>query len=163
MRLGSVLLWSIGGYFLFKAWKKGSGYAHFYEQMNYYIRGRIHKINLSGITVKADIEIHNPTEVKITITKPTVRVYSNNIEIGHSNPENIKIDIKPMAVTNIPTIDLQLPWSTELGKIVVNAGSSAAALIAGGTVDKIGINVEVKSLFNVDGMKNIIQSNKIEL
>lgn len=109
MRLGSVILWSIGGLLFFKYWNKGAGYAHFYEKMNYYIRARIHKVSLSGITVKADIEIHNPTDVKISITKPTVRVYSNGIEIGHSIPENVNIDILPMAVTRIPTIDLVLP------------------------------------------------------
>lgn len=163
MRLGSVLLWGVGGLLLFKFWNKGAGYAHFYEKMNYYIKARIHKVSLSGITVKADIEIHNPTEVKISITKPTVRIYSSNIEIGHSAPENIKIDILPMAVTRIPTIDLVLPWSAELGKIIVSAGSSAAELIAGSTVNKIGINVTIKSLFNVDGIKSITQVNKIEL
>lgn len=163
MKFGSLLFWGAATFFAVKAFKKGSGYAHFYDKMNYYIKARIHKVNLQGITVKADIEIHNPTDVKINISKPVVRAYSNNIEIGHSNPENVKFDILPNAVTNIPTIDLLLPWSTELGKIVVQAGSSAAELITYGSVESLGINVVIKSLFDVDGIKSIEQTNNIEL
>lgn len=163
MKLGSAIFWSAAIFFGVKLFAKGSGYAHFYEKMNYYIKARIHRVTLSGITVKANIEIHNPTDVKISITKPVVRAYSNNIEIGHSSPENVKIDILPNAVTQIPTIDLVLPWSVELGKIVAQAGTSVMELIQSGSIDAIGVNVVIKSLFNVDGIKSITQTNNVEL
>lgn len=162
MKLLSALAWVGVGWLGLSLWKKGAGYAHFYDKMNYYIKARIHKINLAGITVKADIEIHNPTEVKISISKPVVRIYSDNVEIGHSNPENVNINILPNGVTMIPTIDIVIPWSTAVSKIIAAAGYSAAELMAGGTFS-LGIQVVIKSLFNVDGIRSVTQTNTINL
>lgn len=160
MKLGKILLFGGGAWLLLKAFGKGSGYAHFYDKMNYYINVKLHSVKFNGITLKADIEIHNPVDVALTITKPTLRVYANDVEIGHSTPEDVKVPIAPRSVTKIPTITILLPWSLELGKLITAAGKRASDLIASGSNQEIGIRVTTKALFNVDGINDITQTTE---
>lgn len=165
MGAGKFILTGLAVFLGIKLFAKGTGLANFYDRMNYYIKARVHKINLSGITVHADIEIHNPTSTKLTLSKPTVRIYSirqSEIEIGHSSPSAEKIDIVANGVTKLPTIEIVLPWNAEIGTLVAAVGKNAAALIAGG-VQQLGINIRIKALFEVDGIKDITQTNDVTI
>lgn len=139
-----------------------SGLANFYDRMNYYISAKLHKINLSGIVVRATVTIHNPTDTNVKLSKPTVRIYSGEVEIGHSPPENKTIEVLEHAVSKIENIEITLPWSIELLKLVGGVGQKVA-LIAAGADEPIGIKVTIKALMDVNGINDIVQTSEVTL
>ena len=91
MGILKTLLWG-GAIFLgIKAITGAAGLSNFYKKMNYYISAKLHKITWNGLVAKVDIDIHNPTDTQVKMTKPYVRIYSGEIEVGHSSPENTEI------------------------------------------------------------------------
>lgn len=91
---------------------------------------RVQTINLSGITFRTEVAINNPSKDSITITKPVVSVTSNGQMLAQSNAENKEILIKPLGVSQIDTIELQVSWNTISG-LVTNVLYKVPALIKG--------------------------------
>jgi len=156
-----ILLLSGAALLLTRLLTKGAGYKQFYEKMNYYQKIKVHSITLSGIMLKCDIEIHNPVSFSLTISKPLIRVFSNNTEIAHSAPDSAKVNILPKAVTKIPTIDILIPWSIDFAKIIAALGVKAVDIIKGGAGKQIGIKIKTVALMNVDGLKDITQTQEV--
>jgi len=90
---------------------------------------RIHKVDLKGITFRTEIKIQNPTKSSITVTKPVVSLSTSGKPVTNSNPESKTFTIKPLATTNLGTIELSLPW-TSLAKYVSGIIAKAPAFIA---------------------------------
>jgi hypothetical protein len=149
----------VGGIALFK---KGSGLSNFYKKMNYYISARLHKITWNGIITKVDIDIHNPTDTQVRMTKPYVRIYSGIIEVGHSSPENTEIIIQPHSASKIEDITITIPWSTEMLNLLANAGKKLVNLVNGSN-DPVGINLTVKAMMDVAGINDIVQTSEVSL
>jgi hypothetical protein len=76
---------------------------------------RIHKVDLSGITIRTEIKIQNPTKSSITVTKPVVTLSTGGNPITNSNPDSKTITIKPLGTTSLGTIELTIPLTTLLG------------------------------------------------
>jgi len=78
---------------------------------------RLAKLDWNGLYFRTEVNIKNPTQKSITITKPVVTVTTNGKYITSSNPEQKKIVITPLAVTKIDTIELLVPLSVLSGYI----------------------------------------------
>jgi len=78
---------------------------------------RIHKVDLSGIAFRTEIKIQNPTKSSITVTKPVVTLLTKGNPITNSSPEAKTFAIKPLATTNLGTIELTIPITTLLGYV----------------------------------------------
>jgi hypothetical protein len=90
---------------------------------------RIHDVNLGGITFRTEIAVNNPTQDSLNMTKPVVSIWSNGKVLTQSLAENKTIQIKPLSVSNIDTIELVLPW-TALSKVVGSIITQIPALIS---------------------------------
>jgi hypothetical protein len=75
---------------------------------------RIHKVDLSGIAFRTEIKIQNPTKSSITVTKPVVTLSTKGNPITNNSPEAKTFTIKPLATTNLGTIELTIPLTTLL-------------------------------------------------
>jgi len=58
---------------------------------------RIHKVDSTGIFIRTEIAVDNPTQQTIRINKPIVTLTSNGVYLANSIPEQKKIVIKPPA------------------------------------------------------------------
>ncbi len=90
---------------------------------------RIHDVNLGGISFRTEIAVNNPTQGSLIMTKPVVSIWSNGKVLTQSLAENKTIQIKPLSVSNIDTIELVLPW-TNLPKVVGSIITQIPALIS---------------------------------
>jgi len=122
------------------------------------VNPRVHSINLGGITFRTEAAINNPSKDKVTITKPVVRVLSNNNLLTQSNAENKEIIIKPLGVTKIDTIELQINWMT-LSGLISNIISKVPAVITAfksgnknNLVAQLGIPMEMSFSTYVNGL-----------
>ena len=122
------------------------------------VNPRVHSINLGGITFRTEAAINTPSKDKVTITKPVVSVLSNNNLLTQSNAENKEIIIKPLGVTKIDTIELQINWMT-LSGLISNIISKVPAVITAfksgnknNLVTQLGIPMEMSFSTYVNGL-----------
>lgn len=74
------------------------------------INPRIHKVDLTGITIRTEVSISNPTRNTMSITQPVVTIYSNEKQVAQTTPQNIQTQIAPLSPTNLSTVELKLGW-----------------------------------------------------
>lgn len=74
------------------------------------INPRIHKVDLSGITIRTEVSISNPTNNTMRITQPVVTIFSNDKQVAQTTPQNIQTQIAPLSQTNLSTVELKLGW-----------------------------------------------------
>ncbi|MPM33601.1 hypothetical protein SDC9_80178 [bioreactor metagenome] len=155
----------VGGalYLGIKAFTTGAGLSNFYKKMNYYISAKLHSITWNGLIAKVNIDIHNPTDTQVKMTKPYVRIYSGDIEVGHSSPENTEIIVQPHSATKIEDITITIPWGTEMTKLLAKAGKKLVNLVAAGVDEPVGINLTVKAMMDVAGINDIVQTSEVSL
>lgn len=122
------------------------------------VNPRVHSINLGGLTFRTEIAINNPSKDSVTITKPVVSVRSNGKLLSQSNAENKEIIIKPLGVTQIDTIELQIGWMT-LSGLISNIISKVPAVITAfksgnkkNLVSQLGIPMEMSFTTYVNGL-----------
>ena len=90
---------------------------------------RIHKVDVSGIIVRTELAVDNPTSDAITVTKPVITLTSNGKYLASSVPENKTIPIKPLSQTSLDTAEITIPW-TSLTGYMSNLIAKIPALIA---------------------------------
>lgn len=76
------------------------------------VKPRVHKVDLSGIILRTEINIENPTRFTMNITKPVITLMSNGKYITSTKPEQKSVQIKPMDTSTIDTIQIVIPWTT---------------------------------------------------
>lgn len=74
------------------------------------INPRVHKVDLTGITIRTEVSISNPTRNTMSITQPVVTIYSNEKQVAQTTPQNIQTQIAPLTPTNLSTVELKLGW-----------------------------------------------------
>jgi hypothetical protein len=92
------------------------------------VNPRVHAVNLGGLSFRTEVAINNPSTDTVKITKPVVSVKSKGKLLSQSNAENKEIIIKPLGVTQIDTIELQINWMT-LSGLISNIVSKVPAVI----------------------------------
>ena len=98
----------IGGAYLLK---RGLDYQALQKNMavNIY-KPRIHSVTGSRIVFATGVKISNPTGIKASITKPSITLFSNGLELGRSPVENKTVNINGLAETDLGTITITLEW-----------------------------------------------------
>ncbi len=81
------------------------------------VKPRIHKVDLSGLTFRTEVQISNPTPDSITLTKPVITLTTEGHQLTQSKPESTELTIQPLSVTMMDTVELKLGW-TVLGAYI---------------------------------------------
>ncbi len=131
------------------------------------VNPRVHAINLNGLIFRTEVAVNNPSRDTVTITKPVVSVKSNGKLLAQSNAENKEIIIKPLGVTQIETIELQINWMT-LSGLITNIISKVPTVIAAFKtgnkkylLTQLGIPIEMSFTTYVNGLFYRSVPNKI--
>jgi hypothetical protein len=122
------------------------------------VNPRVHSINLGGLTLRTEVAINNPSRFTVNITKPVVSVKSNNKLLSQSNAESKIIAIKPLGVTKIDTIELQVNWRA-LSGLVSNVVTKIPGLITAfktgnkkNLATQLGVPIEMSFTSYVNGL-----------
>jgi hypothetical protein len=122
------------------------------------VNPRIHSINLGGLSFRTEVAVNNPSKDQIKITKPVVTLMSKNTMLAQSAAENKEIIIQPLNVTQIDTIELQLPWTTMAG-LIKNIITKVPAVITAwksgnkkNLVEQLGVPIEMHFTTYVNGL-----------
>ncbi|MDO9185882.1 MAG: hypothetical protein Q7W13_07715 [Bacteroidia bacterium] len=100
------------------------------------IKAKIHKLDLSGITVRIDAKIKNPTEGSLKIKYPFVKLSYKGDTVGSSQAINQNITIPEFGEANIEAIMIHIPLIGLLSVAIDLANS-----IKSGAGVKIGIKI----------------------
>jgi len=112
------------------------------------VRAKLHQISLSGLTIRVDVTLKNPTSGSLNIKFPFVKLLYKGSTIGSSQATNQDIKIPAYGEAVIDGVFIQVPT---LGLLSIGADIIKAV---GGSPD--GISVGVKTLTNIDlGWKTI--------
>jgi len=102
----------------------------------------VHKVDLSGITLRVDVAFQNPSKGTVKIKFPTVRLYNGNSLLGYSAVVNKDFTIDSYGETKLDPLFIELKTLTLL--------TEAPSLLA--NVRKTGIlSVSGKILTTLNG------------
>jgi hypothetical protein len=79
------------------------------------IKGRIHKIDWTGITLAIDVSLKNAGSLRLALTTPFITVIYKGSAIISSNVDDTIIQIEPLQTSRLPTILLKINYLTILG------------------------------------------------
>jgi hypothetical protein len=122
------------------------------------VNPRIHSVNLGGISFRTEVEINNPSRDSVKLTKPVVTLTSKGKMLTQSDAEDQIITIKPLGLTKIDTIELELDWFTLKGlvaNIIKNVPKVIAAWKAGdkkNLIALLGVPLEMNFTTYVNGI-----------
>jgi len=100
------------------------------------IKAKIHKFDLSGMTVRVDAKIKNPTEGSLKIKYPFVKLSFKGNTVGSSQAVNQDITIPKFGEVNIEAIMINIPIMN-----IVTVAFDMGKSIKSGTGVKIGIKI----------------------
>jgi hypothetical protein len=131
------------------------------------VNPRVHSINLGGLYFRTEVAINNPSKDSVKITKPVVSLKSKGKLLAQSDAENVQISIKPLGVTQIDTIELQLNWIT-LSGLITNIISKVPAVITAfksgnkkNLISQLGIPIDMSFTTYVNGLFYQSEPSKI--
>ena len=122
------------------------------------VNPRIHSVTLGGISFRTEVEINNPSRDSVKLTKPVVTLTSKGKMLTQSDAEDQIITIKPLGLTKIDTIELELDWFTLKGlvaNIIKNVPKVIAAWKAGdkkNLIALLGVPLEMNFTTYVNGL-----------
>lgn len=140
--------WLLGGIFLLGSFL---GYKAFqliswYNALGINFKGKISGYRDGNILLKCEAVLDNPKNFELTITKPTIRIYSGTTLLANSDPSAAKVKIVKNGITTIP-YELKVPLlSGELAKILLSIGKNIPSIISSissGTAINLGIKLDV--------------------
>ena len=100
------------------------------------IKAIIHKFDLTGITIRVDAKIKNPTEGSLKIKYPFVKLSYKGGTVGSSQVVNQDITIPKFGEANIEAIMIKIPL---MG--LLSAGLDLLTSLKSGAGVKIGITI----------------------
>ena len=100
------------------------------------IKAIIHKFDLTGITIRVDAKIKNPTEGSLKIKYPFVKLAYKGETVGSSQVVNQDITIPKFGEANIEAIMIKIPL---MG--LLSAGLDLLTSLKSGAGVKIGITI----------------------
>jgi hypothetical protein len=134
------------------------------NEVTYDITGKIHSIKTSGILVKMNMAIHNPTDISVIMTKPIIKLYTKNLEIANSKATNETYTLIPKGITNITNIELNIPLTTNLlNNILIPVGISLEKLLNSGRITTLGLELKAVAIFDIDNIKGIRKEEIIKI
>jgi hypothetical protein len=131
------------------------------------VNPRVHSINLGGLYFRTEVAINNPSKDSVKITKPVVSLKSKGKLLAQSDAENVEISIKPLGVTQIDTIELQINWLI-LSGLITNIISKVPAVITAfksgnkkNLISQLGIPIDMSFTTYVNGLFYQSEPSKI--
>jgi hypothetical protein len=76
---------------------------------------RIHKADLQGLALRMEIVVDNPTNASLRVSKPVVTLMTGGRFVASSPPSNQTYEIRPLASTQMDTIEIVIPWMALTG------------------------------------------------
>lgn len=125
------------------------------SEMETVARAKIHKLDLTALTIRVDVKIKNPTKGNLKIKYPFVKILYKDSTIGTSQSINKDIEIPSFGEANIQAIMIQVPLLE-----LIRFGASMLKAFKEGT----GVNVQIKTISTIDlGFKSIPYEKTEEL
>jgi hypothetical protein len=78
---------------------------------------RIHKADTNGLVIITDIELDNPTNTAISITKPVITLSTGGKYLASSVPQTKTFTIAPQTQTSLEVAEISIPWMSLTGYI----------------------------------------------
>ncbi len=119
------------------------------------IRVRIHKINLTGIELKAEVQLQNPNPVSLKLQHPFVKILFKDKLLGSSTIENQVIEIPENSQKNFELQIQSAGWLT----LIQILGTKVVSDIRSGAPIQLKIQTQVTTRVNglpYEKMDNII-------
>ena len=118
---------------------------------------KIHKLDLTGLTIRADVQLKNPTRTALKIKFPFIKLVYKNTTIGSSQVLDKDISIPAFGEVVINEIMIKIP--------MLNIFSFSGGLIQA-VQNKEAVKLDVKTLTTIDlGWKKVpfIKSDTVTL
>lgn len=93
------------------------------------VNPRVHQVTLAGLFLRTEVAVNNTSQDSVKVTKPVVTLTSKGKFLTQSVAENKTIEILPLSVTQIDTIEIVLNWSI-LTSLVSNLLQRIPAVVA---------------------------------
>jgi hypothetical protein len=102
----------------------------------------IHSFKLTGgaLQIALSIAVDNPTNTKLTLKKPNIKVFHNGNEVGNTIPSEERIVVEANNRTPLPPIAVQIP--------LLNIPSIAMSVLTKLGAEKISFEFEVSTDVN---------------
>ncbi|MBQ4818869.1 hypothetical protein J8M14_02285 [Aquimarina sp. MMG016] len=110
------------------------------------IRVRIHKVNLTGIELKAMVQLQNPNPVALRLQHPFVRILHKNKLLGSSTVENAVIEIPENSQKDFDLHIQSAGWLT----LIQILGTEAVNQIRNGK--PIQLNIQAQIITRINGL-----------
>ena len=82
------------------------------SQLETVASGRIHKLTLSGVIVRVDIKLKNPTNGKLKLRFPFIKLSHGDSTIGSSKPLNTVLEIPQHGEAVAKDIEIEIPYAS---------------------------------------------------
>jgi hypothetical protein len=109
MSVKKVLLWGSGLSALVGGILYGGKLKRLSKQIQILPSAMLHKVDLTGIYIRVDALVKNPTNTTLNIKYPFVKISYRDTDIGSSQAKDEKVSIKANSDTLIPGIMIQIP------------------------------------------------------
>lgn len=76
------------------------------------LKPRIHKIDLSGIDIAADIALNNPTKFTANVSRPVVTLFTGGRVLATSKADSKTYKVAGQQESSIGTLMLHMDWTT---------------------------------------------------
>ncbi len=101
--------------YLYTAWQTSAAV----EKINIKIsKARIHKVSLDGIEMRANVQVQNPTNTKVTFIQPFVRLLAKGSTIASSDVSDKSFELNPMSQVDLQEISIKLQLLTLLSFLI---------------------------------------------
>ncbi len=117
------------------------------------IRVRIHKVNLTGIELKAEVTLQNPNPVSLRIQHPFIKILFKDKILGTSAVENAVILVEENSEKNFDLTIQSASWLT----LIQILGTKVVSDIRSG--NPIQLNIQTQVITRVNGLPYEKQEN----
>ena len=111
-----------------------------------HIRVRIHKVTLTGIELKAIVQLQNPNPVSLRLQHPFVKILHNDKLLGSSEVENSTIEIPENSQKEFELHIQSAGWLT----LIQILGTEVVSQIRSGA--PISIKIQTQIITSVNGL-----------
>lgn len=108
------------------------------------VRVRIHKVSLTGIELKALVQLQNPNPVSLRLQHPFVKILHKNKLLGSSTVENRLIEIPENSQKDFDLHIQSAGWLT----LIQILGTDVASQIRNGNPIKLNIQTQITTRVN---------------
>ena len=71
---------------------------------------RIHEADAQGLVLRMELAVDNPTTTSVRVSKPVVTLMTEGRVLASSPPSTRTYEIRPLAQTELDTIEIVIPW-----------------------------------------------------